>query len=47
MPASEKVNSKGTGQFVRQGQTSDGTYGSDINPKYIDGTDKPVKDLKP
>ena len=45
--ASEKVNTKGTGQFIRQGHTEDGTYGSSINPKHIDGTDAPVKDLKP
>lgn len=38
---------KSTGQFVRQGHTTDGTYGSDPNPKYIDSTDKPVRDLKP
>lgn len=47
MPASEKVPTKGTGIFIRQGQTSDGTYGSDINPKSLDGVDKPVKELKP
>jgi len=47
MPASQGVSKKGTGIFIRQGQTSDGTYGSDINPKVLDGVDAPVKELKP
>jgi hypothetical protein len=38
---------KSTNQFIRQGHTEDGTYGSSIQPKSLDGTDKPVKDLKP
>ena len=47
MPSEKSVSKSGTGQFVRQGQTTDGLYGSDINPKVIDSTDNPVKDLKP
>ena len=45
--ATPTPSSRGTGQFIRQGQTTDGTYGSDPNPKELDGTDAPVKDLKP
>lgn len=38
---------KSTNQFIRMGHTEDGTYGSDINPKSLDGVNKPVRDLKP
>ena len=38
---------KSTNQFIRQGHTEDGTYGSSINPKSLDGVAAPVKDLKP
>jgi hypothetical protein len=38
---------KSTNQFIRMGHTEDGTYGSAIKPKSLDGVDKPVKDLKP
>ena len=45
--ATPTPSSKGTGQFVRQGHTTDGIYGSATDPKHLDGTEKPAQDLKP